>query len=225
MNLWKTSLHFVYNLPLCTERLQWGLLRAFSPAEWSPTPSTLLHRRGLQPSEHLHSPLLDLLPQLHIFLMLRDLNTISQMATLKGRGGQSLPCPVATFLLGAVGLLGCKDTLFVCPAFHPPELPRPFSAMLLSVLLLVCTYLGFLQHRCNTSHLALLNLIQFMSRSLWTVPLPSVVSTTLLSLVSFANLLRVHLILLSRSLIKIFKSTILKRDPWGPPLNTGLTWT
>ena len=48
------------------------------------------------------------------------------------------------------------------------------------------------------------------------------VSTVLLSLVSSTNLLRVHLMPSSVSLMKMLKSTSPKTDPWGTPLVTGL---
>ncbi|KAK4827087.1 LOW QUALITY PROTEIN: hypothetical protein QYF61_014189 [Mycteria americana] len=67
---------------------------------------------------------------------------------------------------------------------------------------------------CRTLHLALLNLMRFtqahfssLSRSLWMVSHPSDVSTAPLSLMSSANLLRVHSIPLSMSLMKILNST------------------
>jgi len=66
---------------------------------------------------------------------------------------------------------------------------------------------------CRTLHLALLNLIEVhtvpllsLSRSLWKASLPSGLLTTSLSLVSSADLLRVHLISLSMSLMKILNS-------------------
>ena len=51
---------------------------------------------------------------------------------------------------------------------------------------------------------------------------PSGMSTAPLSLVSSANLLSVHLISLSVSLMKIFNSTCPSTDPWGTPLVTNL---
>lgn len=62
---------------------------------------------------------------------------------------------------------------------------KSFSAKLLpgSSSPRLYTYLGFLQHKCNTLHLAVLNLITFMwahlssvSRSLWMAFLPSALS-------------------------------------------------
>ena len=52
--------------------------------------------------------------------------------------------------------------------------------------------------------------------------LPSIVSTAPLSLLSSANVLRVHSILSPMSLIKMLKSTGPKTVPWGTLLFTGL---
>jgi len=90
-------------------------------------------------------------------------------------------------------------------------------------------YLGFSQPKYCTLQLALLNLIMFMYAPFQTYPdpsgrasLPSVVSTALLSLVSSANLLRVHSFPSSVSLIKMVKSTGPKTAPWGMLLITSL---
>jgi len=89
--------------------------------------------------------------------------------------------------------------------------------------------LGLPWPRCNSLYFALSYLIRFLlahfsnlSRSLWMTSLPSVVSTALLTLVSSANLLRLHLIPHSVSLIKRLKSTNSKTDPWGTPLVSSL---
>ena len=81
-------------------------------------------------------------------------------------------------------------------------------------------YQGLLLPKCNALHLALLNLIRFiwahfssLSRSLWMTFLPSSVSTAVLSSVSSANLLRVHVIPLSMTLIKMLKSIGPKTSP------------
>mgnify|MGYP001852828837 CR=1 FL=1 len=97
------------------------------------------------------------------------------------------------------------------------------------VLLPVCTHLGLTQLKHDTLHFALLNLIKLMwarflslFRSLSMASFPSIVSTASLSLVLSANLLRIHSIQLSRSLIKMLKSTSPMPDPWGTWLITGL---
>jgi len=75
----------------------------------------------------------------------------------------------------------------------------------------------------------MLNFVRFsrahvscLSRSLWMVSLPSVVLTAPHSLVSSANLLRVHLIPLSMLPTKMFSSTCHSTDPRGTPFITGL---
>ncbi|KAK4810855.1 hypothetical protein QYF61_008827 [Mycteria americana] len=89
-------------------------------------------------------------------------------------------------------------------------------------------YIGLLRPKCRTRHLALLNLIQLasahrssLSRSLCRAFLPSRRSTLPHNLVSSANLLRVHSIPSSRSLIKILNKTDPNTEPWGTPLVTG----
>jgi len=74
----------------------------------------------------------------------------------------------------------------------------------------------------------LLNVIPFtsaqrsnLSRSLWGASLPSGRSTLPPSLVSSANLLKVHSIPLSRSSVKILNKTCPSTDPWGTPLEMG----
>lgn len=60
-----------------------------------------------------------------------------------------------------------------------------------------------------------------LSRSLWVAPLPFILSTALLNLVSSANLVRAHSIPLSSSLINMFKSGDPKTDPRETPVITG----
>ena len=61
-----------------------------------------------------------------------------------------------------------------------------------------------------------------LSRALWMVSYLFGVLTASHSLVSSANLLRVHLTPLSVSLMKILKSFGLSTDPWGTLLVTDL---
>ena len=81
----------------------------------------------------------------------------------------------------------------------------------------------------KTVHLDLLNLMSLtwahcssLTRSLWMTSHPVGVLTSPCSLVSSANLLRVHLIPLTVSLVKILKSVCPSTDPWGIPLVTDL---
>jgi len=79
-------------------------------------------------------------------------------------------------------------------------------------------YLGLPQPKCKILHFVLLNLIRFMRFHLsllsspWMASLPSAVSTVPHCLVSSADLLQVHSITSSISLIKMLKSTGPKRE-------------
>ena len=93
--------------------------------------------------------------------------------------------------------------------FSTTGIPRSFSAGLLSIPSLYC-YWGLPQARCRTLHLVLLNFVRFLwahssslSRALSMASLPSRVPTAPLSLVSSANLLRVHSTPLSMLLMMI----------------------
>jgi len=108
--------------------------------------------------------------------------------------------------------------------------PRSLSTELLCSRSAPSLYwcIGLLLPRCRTLHLPLLKFIMFLcaqlcslSRSPCMAAQRSVVSATLPSLVSSANLLRIHSVPSSRSLMKLNK-TGLTTDPWGTPLVTGL---
>ena len=113
-------------------------------------------------------------------------------------------------------------------SFSCTRTPKSFSTGLLSRRSFpnLYKYLGLSRPKCSTLHLALLNLVRFswahfssLSRSLWMASLLSNVLTALLSLVSSANLLRVHLM---PSSISLMKSTDTKTNPCGTPLVTSL---
>uniref|UniRef100_A0A8C3EYK4 Uncharacterized protein n=1 Tax=Chrysemys picta bellii TaxID=8478 RepID=A0A8C3EYK4_CHRPI len=85
--------------------------------------------------------------------------------------------------------------------------------------------MGFFRPNFRTLHLSLLNLIRFLlaqslnlSRSVWTLSLPSSISTPPRSLVSSANLLRVQSIPSSRSLMKMLNKIGPRTDPWDQHL-------
>ena len=108
---------------------------------------------------------------------------------------------------------------------------KSFLAELLSITLApsLYWYLGLPWPMCRTLHLILLNLMRFtqahflsLSKSLWMVFQPSSLLTAPLSLMSSANLLKVHSIPLSMSRMKILTSTGPSNDPWGTPLVTSL---
>ena len=110
-----------------------------------------------------------------------------------------------------------------CSAFCPQGLSRKSTGLLsMGTSLRLYTHLGLPQSKCIPLHW--LNLIMFpwahssnLSRFLEIISLPSIISTVPLSSVSSANLLRVHLIPLSMSLIKMLKSTGPRWTPAGPP--------
>jgi len=91
-------------------------------------------------------------------------------------------------------------------SFLSTSTAKSFSSGLLSIHSLPSLYLclGLPQPMCLTLHVTMLNFMRFarahlssLSRSLWTISLPSSVSTAPHSLVLSAKLLRVHLIPLS----------------------------
>jgi len=102
--------------------------------------------------------------------------------------------------------------------------PRSLSAELLSSRsapsLSWC--MGLFLPRCRTLHLPLLSFIRFLcaqlsslSRFRWMAAQPSGVSTTPPSFVSSANLLRVHFVLLSRSLMNELNKTGPSTEAWS----------
>ena len=116
--------------------------------------------------------------------------------------------------------LSCKSTLLAWVQFFIPSL-QGYSQGVLPVCIYIKDYSDPSAEPC-------VNLIRFtqahllsLSRSFWMASLPFNVSTTQLSLVSSANLLRVHS---SPSLMSLMmlKSTGPKADPLGTPLVTSL---
>ena len=171
----------------------------------------------LQPSVHFHGPPLDPLSQVHVFVVLgtQELDTVLQVGSHKSReeGGKitSHVCNPGYDRLPGLQV----DIASSCTIFHPPVHPSPSlqgcSQPLHSP---VCTDTGdYPRPGTGTWHLTLFNFTSFTrahfshpSMSFQTAPLPSSIPTVLLSLVSSANLLRVHSILLSMSLLKIVNS-------------------
>jgi len=174
----------------------------------------------LQPSGHLCGPPLDLLQQVHVLPVLRapELDAGLQAGSHQSRAEwqKHLPQPVGHAAFDAaqdiVGFLGYKHTLPLHVQFFDPQVllsraaPNPFIPQLVLMLRVAPTYVQDLAlclepHEVHTG--PLLKLVQ--------VPLDDIPSlsklTTPLSLVSSANLLRVHLILLAVSLLKILNST------------------
>jgi len=161
------------------------------------------------------------------------LDLVLQMGPPKGRAEEDnhLPLPAATPLLMQPRILlafrAARAHCCLMSSSSSTRTTSPSSQVYSQgVLLSLYTYLGLSQSKCNTLHLALLNLFQFnqvhfssLSRDYWMASLPSLAA---LSLVSSANLLRAHSIPLSMSLIRMLRSTCSRMGPWGAPLSTSL---
>ena len=150
-----------------------------------------------------------------------------------GSGGQATALLATPLLILPRILLSFWDARAHCwlmLSFSSTRTPKSFSAgLLLRSFPSLYSYLGLPWSKCKTLHFALLNLIRFrwanflnLSRFLWMASLPSAVSTAPLSLVSSANLLRVHSIPSPMPLIKMLKSIRPKTDSWGTPLISNL---
>ena len=171
---------------------------------------------------------LDPLQHIHVLLVMDESDAGLRVGShWNGVEGQNhLPCPAghAAFDVAqdTVGLLGCKCTL---PGHvelhinqHPQVLLGPFSDQPVFVLGIAPTCvqdfaLGLAEfHEVCTS----------LSRSRWMASLSFSLLTTPYSLVLPANVLRVHSIPLSMSLMKMLNSTGPNNDPSGTPLVTDL---
>ena len=178
--------------------------------------------KGLQPSDHPPGPPLDPIQQLHVLLVLRapGMGPGLQMETHKGRaqGDSPLSLPAATPLLMLPRILLVLQ-LFI----HQDPQVLLWRAALKEFFSYSVLISGITS--THVQHFAL-DLIKShflsVSRSLWMASVPSVVSIAPLSLVSSAILLKVHLIPLSVSSIKMLKSTGPRTDPWGTALMTVL---
>jgi len=194
----------------------------------------------LQPFDHLHGPHLDALQQLSIIPVPGSpgSHTVLQVGPYKSRveGDNQFPLPADHLSChaakGTTGLSEFKCTHYLpMSAFSSVRTPKSFSTELFQMTSSPSLYLclGLCWSKCNSFHLVSLNLIRFscaqflrLAGSLWMVSLPSIVTTAPLSMVSPANLLRVHFNQLPMSLIKKLKSTSPKADPWGTPPMTKL---
>ncbi|KAM9656072.1 uncharacterized protein ACIBXB_008597 [Morphnus guianensis] len=200
-------------------------------------PQLLLIRLVLQAPHQLGCPSLDTLQHLNDFPVVRGpkVNTVLEVRPHQCRvqGNNHFPAPAGHTISDtgqdAVGLLGHLGTLLAhiqpavnqhpqvlfCQAAFQPLFPKPVELH------------GVAVTKCRTRHLALLNLIQLasahpssLSRSLCRAFLPSSRSTLPPNLVSSANLLTVHSIPLSKSLIKTLNRMGPNTEPWGTPLVT-----
>jgi len=149
----------------------------------------------------------------------------------QSRGGQSplLPCwPLLFWCSPGYCWSPRLETTGSRLAIRPPG-PVDLSQQDCSQLVLpVCTRIWNCPNMSQLQHLALF-LVEphswahlSLSRSFWMVSIPSVVSSAPLSLVSSANLLRVHSVPPSGSLIKIVKSINAKVGSWWIPLVSSL---
>ena len=141
--------------------------------------------------------------------------------------GQTTPSPCWPVPLvaaqDAVRLWGCKRTLLACvqPFVHqgPQILLRrdglsEFFSQPVHISGIAPTHVQHLAFGLVESHQVHVCSISNLFRSLWMTSLPSVVSVAPLSLVSPSDLLRVHSIPLSISLIKMMKFTNPKTNLW-----------
>ena len=131
--------------------------------------------------------------------------------------------------LDTISFLCCKDTLLA--PVHPGVLhvPTSFFTKLLSSWVATSWCLGLFFPRCRTLHISLLNFMKFLSahfsslsRSLWMAAQLCGVLVTCPSFVSSANLVRLHSVPSSRSLMKVLNRTGPSIYSWGPLLVTGL---
>ena len=124
-----------------------------------------------------------------------------------------------------IGLLGCKHTLLVHVKFFVSQNPQVLLSRaavkefswFLYISGINLTQVQNLAHCCTSLDSQGPNFLS-LSRSLWMTSFLSAVSTAPLSLVSSANLLRVHSVPSSMLPIKVSEST----SPWGTQLITGL---
>ncbi|KAK4817624.1 LOW QUALITY PROTEIN: hypothetical protein QYF61_021527, partial [Mycteria americana] len=198
----------------------------FLQAKQPQFPQLLLIRLLLQTLHQLRCPSLDTLQHLNVPLVVRGpkLNTAFEVRP-HHPAGHTIPdtSQDAIGLLGHLGTLLAHiqlavdqhpQVLFHWAAFQP-LFPKPVALHGVVVTQVQDLALSFVEpHTIDLSP--------------WIQPvqvplafLPSSRSTLPHNLVSSANLLRVHSIPLSRSLIKILNRTGPSTEPWGTPLVTG----
>ncbi|XP_068788224.1 uncharacterized protein [Struthio camelus] len=191
----------------------------------------------LQPPNHLGSPPLDSLQQCHVPLVLGspELDTVLQVRLHQERGRiTSLDLlPTLCLMHPRRPLAFLATRAHCCLMLHllSTGTPRSFFMELLSSRSTPSLYwcMGLFLPRCRTLHLPLLNFrrvlsaqLSSLSRSLGMAAQSSGVSAPPPSSVSAANLLRVHSVPSSRSLMNTLNKSGPRTDPWGTPLATGL---
>ncbi|KAK4813748.1 LOW QUALITY PROTEIN: hypothetical protein QYF61_023684 [Mycteria americana] len=210
----------------------------FLQAQQPQFPQPLPIRLVLQTLHQLRCPSLDTLQPLNVSLGVRGpkLNTAFEVRPHQCRvqGDNHFPTPAGHTIpdtsQDAIGFLGRLGTLLAhiqpavdqhpqvlfCQAAFQPLFPKPVALHGVVVTQVWDPALGLVKpHTIN------------LSPSIQPVQiplsfLPSSRSTLPPKLVSSANLLRVHSIPSSRSLIKILNKTGPKTEPWGTPLRTVL---
>ncbi|KAK4810817.1 hypothetical protein QYF61_008789 [Mycteria americana] len=196
-------------------------------------PQLLFIRLVLQTLHQLRCSSLDTLQHLDVSLVVRGPkpNTVFECRV---QGHDHFPSPAGHTIpdtsQDAIGFLGHLGTLLahiqpavnqhlqvlLCRAAFQPLFPKPVALHGVVVTKVQDLALGLVEsHTIASAHRSSL------SRSLCRDFLPSSRSTLPHNLVSSANLLRVHSIPLSRSLIKILNRTGPNTEPWGTPLVTG----
>ena len=175
------------------------------------------------PSDYFCGPPLDLLQQVHVFLVLRapELDARLQVGSHQnGAEGQNpllRPAGHASFdaAQDTIGFLGCERTLLGHVELLINQHPQvrvlraalnPFSAQPVFVLGIVPIHVQDVAFGLVEPHEFRTGPLSSLSRSLWMASHPASVLTGPHSLVSSANLVRVHSILLSISLTKMLNS-------------------
>ncbi|KAK4823665.1 LOW QUALITY PROTEIN: hypothetical protein QYF61_005017 [Mycteria americana] len=204
----------------------------FLQAKQPQFPQPLLIRLVLQTLHQLRCPSLDMLQHLNVSLVGPKLNTVFKgrphQCRGQGQGDNHFPSPaghtISETSQDAIGLLGHLGTLLAHiqlaidqhhqVLFYRPLFPKPVALHGVVVTQVQDLALSLLE-----SHkIGLGPSIQPIQIPL--AFLPSSRSTLPHNLVSSANLLRVHSIASSRSLIKILNRTGPSTEPWGTPLVT-----
>ncbi|KAK4825953.1 LOW QUALITY PROTEIN: hypothetical protein QYF61_003471 [Mycteria americana] len=199
-------------------------------------PQPLLIRLVLQTLHQLRCPSLDTLQHLNVSLVVRGpkLNTVFEVQPhqCQVQGDNHFPSPaghgISDTSQDAIGLLGHLVTLLACiqsavnqhpqVLFHQaafqPLFPKPVALHGLVVVQVQDLALGLVEpHTIGLG--PWIQPVQVPLQSL-----PALKSTLPPNLVSSANLLRVHSIPSSRSLIKILNRTGPSTEPWGTLLVT-----
>ncbi|KAK4824318.1 LOW QUALITY PROTEIN: hypothetical protein QYF61_013593 [Mycteria americana] len=220
----------LYNLLSVVESNKVSPQPPFLQAKQSQLPQLLLIRLLLQTLHQLRCPSLDMLQHLNVSLVVGGpkLNTVFEVRPHQCRvqGHDHFPSPAGHAIFDtsqdAIGFLGRLGTLLAhiqaavnqhsqvlfCLAAFQPLFPKSVALHVVVVTQVQDPALGLVEpHTVG------------LSPSIQPAQIP--LSTLPHNLVSSANLLRVHSIPSSRSLIKMLNRTGPNTEPWGTPLNSG----